>query len=231
MSVTQATGGTCSGNLTNQIDISLSSPIRTAGSYQIALANGTDGNTLTNQCDNTIAAGSSLPFVIGTPVSAAFDYTVAFGCKQDTIQLNYLPAGGVNQSVWNIDTAFASSSLSPAIIETIFGLKNVQHIVSNGFCSDTLNKTVNLDNIMTAAFTAPNEVCPKIRSLLQITVLEILFPIIGILATVLRARIRTLRNICSRYKRSSYLFCAINYPGSDGLPGHSQRTNYQTANL
>ena len=161
VSVIQATGGVCSGNLTNQIDISLSSPINTEGSYQIALANGTDGNTLTNQCDNAMAAGSSLPFIIGTPVSAVFDYTVAYGCNQDTIQLNYLSAGGVNQSVWNVDTAFVSSSLSPAIIETVFGLKNVQHIVSNGFCSDTLNKTVNLDNILTAAFKAPNEVCPK----------------------------------------------------------------------
>ncbi len=161
VSIISATGGDCSGNLTNQIDVMLSSPITAAGSYQIAVAKGSDGNTLNNQCDNSMVAGSSLPFEINTPVSAAFDYTVAYGCNQDTIQLNYLPAGGVNQSVWNIDTAFASSSLSPAIIETVFGLKNVQHIVSNGFCSDTLNKTVNLDNILTAAFKAPNEVCPK----------------------------------------------------------------------
>jgi gliding motility-associated-like protein len=161
VSITQATGGACSGNLTNQIDITLASPITTAGSYQIAVANGSDGNTLTNQCDNAMTAGSSLPFEIGTPVSAAFDYTIAFGCNQDTIQLNYLPAGGVNQSVWNVDSAFVSSALSPSIFETIFGLKNVQHIVSNGFCSDTLNKTINLDNLLTASFTAPNEVCPK----------------------------------------------------------------------
>jgi gliding motility-associated-like protein len=161
VSVTQATGGVCSGNLTNQIDITLASPIMAAGSYQIAVANGSDGNTLTNQCDNLMAAGSSLPFEIGTPVSAAFDYTIAYGCHQDTIHLNYLPAGVVNRSVWNIDTVYASSALSPDIVETVFGLKNIQHIVSNGFCSDTLNKTVNLDNLLTADFTAPNEVCPK----------------------------------------------------------------------
>lgn len=161
VSITQATGGLCPGNLTNQIDITLASPIMAEGSYKIAVANGSDGNTLTNQCDNLVAAGSSLPFIIGTPVSAAFDYTLAYGCNQDTIQLSYLPAGGVNQSVWNVDSAFVSSSLSPAIIETVFGLKNVQHIVSNGFCSDTLIKAVNLDNILTAAFTAPDEVCPK----------------------------------------------------------------------
>jgi len=161
VSIIQATGGLCSGNLTNQIDITLASPITAAGSYQIAVAKGSDGNTLTNQCDYAMVAGSSLPFEIGTPVSASFNYTIAYGCNQDTIQLNYLPAGGVNQSVWNIDTAFASSALSPDIVETVFGLKNVQHIVSNGFCSDTLNKTINLDNLLTAAFTAPNEVCPK----------------------------------------------------------------------
>jgi gliding motility-associated-like protein len=161
VSITQAGGGDCSGDLTNQVDITLASPLLTAGNYQIALATGSDGNTLTNACDNSIVPGSSLPFEIETPVSAAFDYTIAYGCNLDTIQLNYLPANGVNQSVWNIDNAFVSSSLSPALTETVFGLKNVQHIVSNGFCSDTLSKTVNLDNILTAAFKAPNEVCPK----------------------------------------------------------------------
>jgi len=161
VSITNATGGACSGNLTSQIDITLASPLSTAGNYQITAATGTDGNTLTNACDYSMAAGSSLPFVIGKPVSAAFDYSIAYGCNQDTIQLNYLPAAGVNQSVWNIDTSFVSSSLSPAIIETVFGLKNVQHIVSNGFCSDTLSKTVDLDNVLTAAFKTPNEVCPK----------------------------------------------------------------------
>ncbi len=161
VSITQASGGLCPGNLTNQIDITLASPIMTAGSYQISVDSGSDGNTLTNACDISMAAGLSLPFEIKTPVSAAFDYTIAYGCSQDTIQLNYLPSGGMNQSVWDVDTAFVSSSLSPSLIETVFGLKNVQHIVSNGFCSDTLSKTVNLDNILTAAFKAPNEVCPK----------------------------------------------------------------------
>jgi gliding motility-associated-like protein len=159
--IANATGGACSGNLTNQIDITLASPLITPGNYQIAVATGSDGNTLTNLCDYAMAAGSSLPFEIKTPVSAAFDYSIAYGCNQDTIQLNYLPAGGVNQSIWNIDTAFVTSSMSPTLVETVFGLKNVQHIVSNGFCSDTLSKTVDLDNILTAAFKAPNEVCPK----------------------------------------------------------------------
>ena len=75
--------------------------------------------------------------------------------------MDYLPLNGVNQSVWNIDSAFASSSVSPALYETSFGLKNVQHIVSNGNCNDTVSKIVNLDNILTASFKAPNEVCPK----------------------------------------------------------------------
>jgi gliding motility-associated-like protein len=153
--------GNCSGNLTNQIDVTLASPITVEGNYQIAIAVGSDGNTITNECDNSIAVGSSLPFSIKTPVSAAFDFSIGYGCKQDTIQLNYLPSNGVNQSAWNIDSAFATALLSPAIIETVFGLKNVQHIVSNGSCSDTITKTVNLDNILSAAFKAPNEVCPK----------------------------------------------------------------------
>jgi gliding motility-associated-like protein len=45
--------------------------------------------------------------------------------------------------------------------ENIFGLKNIQHIVSNGFCSDTVSEIINLDNLLTAAFKAPDKVCPK----------------------------------------------------------------------
>jgi gliding motility-associated-like protein len=73
----------------------------------------------------------------------------------------YLAVNGVNESIWNVDSSFAGNQMSPDLIETVFGIKNVQHIVSNGFCSDTVNTIVNLDNILKASFEAPQEVCPK----------------------------------------------------------------------
>ncbi len=153
--------GNCNGSLTNEVDITLSSPIVVDGSYQIRLVTGSDGNTLTNECDIAAAAGSMLPFNIKGAVSADFNYNIGYGCTFDTIFLNYQPANGVNQWVWNIDTTLTTTFQNPAIAESVFGLKNVQHIVSNGICTDTVNKTVNLDNILKAGISSPDQVCPK----------------------------------------------------------------------
>ena len=83
------------------------------------------------------------------------------GCTYDTIKLIYPQANGVNESIWNVDSVFASDLLSPDLVETVFGIKNLQHIVSNGFCSDTVNTQVDLDNALKASFQSPGEVCPK----------------------------------------------------------------------
>ena len=151
----------CSGDLTNAIDITLTAPIIADGAYQIKMQNGSDGNTLTNDCDTPVPAGAILSFNIEGAVTANFDYSVGYGCKVDTINLNYLPANGVNQWIWNIDSSIISSIQSPVIHETVFGSKIIQHIVSNGQCNDTTIKTINLDNGLEASFQSPGEVCPK----------------------------------------------------------------------
>ena len=153
--------GNCSGNLANSIDLTLTSPIVEDGNYQVVLATGTDGNTIVNECDSVAPAGSSISFVVKKAISASFDYSIAYGCRYDTINLIYLPSNGVANGSWYIDSVFSASSVSPAIVETVFGPKNVQHIVSNGICNDTVTKTVNLDNILQAGFKSPEEVCPK----------------------------------------------------------------------
>lgn len=151
----------CIGNLTNAIDLTLSAPIVVNGNYQISTVTGNDGNTIMNDCGVSIPLGSSLPFSIKGAVTASFDYSIDYGCVYDSINLNYLPANGVNEWAWKIDSSSGSSLLDPVFIETVFGFKNVQHIVSNGICSDTVSKTINLDNVLQAQFKFPNEVCPK----------------------------------------------------------------------
>jgi gliding motility-associated-like protein len=94
-------------------------------------------------------------------VSASFDYTIAYGCIYDTINTIYNPSGGVNQSLWKIDGISVSTLPAPSIAQNIFGLKQAEHIVSNGFCSDTTAGTINLDNFLKAEFQSAKEVCPK----------------------------------------------------------------------
>jgi len=159
--ITKAAGNCIGDGLTNMINVTLSSPIVNAGNYQITLKSGTDGNTIINECGLGTPGGATISFSIKDTVSAFFDYSIAYGCKFDTIGLKYQPANDVTQWQWIVDSVFAGSDQNPSIAEGTFGPKQVQHIVSNGFCSDTVTRVVNLDNILQAAFQAPREVCPK----------------------------------------------------------------------
>jgi gliding motility-associated-like protein len=152
--------GTCINGFTRIISITLNSPILKAGNYQVTLVQGSDGNTIVNECGTETPAGATISFNTKDAVSALFSFDIGYGCKYDTIALHYLP-DGAEEWQWNIDSAFASSSTAPSIIENVFGPKYVQHIVSNGICSDTVTEVVNLDNTLKAGFQAPNQVCPK----------------------------------------------------------------------
>lgn len=153
--------GICAGGLTQTILLELNKPIVLGGNIQVNLVTGLDGNTIVNQCGVETPPGSSISFTTKDTVSAAFSYNTDLGCSADTINITYPLKNGVNVWIWNVDSAFASSSLSPALIENVFGLKTVQHIITNGFCSDTASQVVNLDNTLKASFQAPTEICPK----------------------------------------------------------------------
>jgi gliding motility-associated-like protein len=153
--------GVCVGGLSNIIHISFNSPLVKQGDYQISLVSGTDGNTIINECGVSTPAGGQLSFHVKDTVSAVFDYQIIYGCRIDTIALNYQAANGVNEWIWNVDPEISTTQMDPRIPETVFSTKNVQHIVTNGFCSDTATLSVNLDNALKSAFNAPDIVCPK----------------------------------------------------------------------
>ncbi len=158
--ISKATGN-CINGLTDTIDLTLNSSIVTGGNFTIKLVSGSDGNTIIDACDLQTPANSTVSFTTKDTVSANFSYSTALSCKTDTIYLNYNIENGVNQWLWNIDTSINSTALNPSIPFTKYGNKNVQHIVSNGFCSDTVSETINLDNTLLAQFQGPTEVCPK----------------------------------------------------------------------
>ena len=153
--------GVCSNGLTSVINLTLNAPIVITGNFNFTLVTGTDGNTIIDMCDMETPPGAVLSFSTKDTVSASFSYNIGFGCKYDTISLNYQPDHEENQWQWIIDSSVQSGLLDPSIVYSIYGLKNIQHIVSNGFCKDTVSQVVNLNNTLQAAFQAPNEVCPK----------------------------------------------------------------------
>jgi gliding motility-associated-like protein len=152
--------GICIDEFTRLIDLTLDSPIVKAGAYQVILLRGSDGNSIVNQCGTETPPGAAISFRTIDTVSAQFSFDIGYGCKSDTIMLHYLPVGASHWQ-WSMDSSFASTSISPSIIENISGSRYIQHIVSDGSCIDTVTEVVNLDDFLKAGFQAPAEICPK----------------------------------------------------------------------
>ena len=154
--------GICSNGLSPVIQIKLSAPILTKGSYVITLVNGSDGNTLEDECGQQTPAGSTLPFSTKDTVNADFSYAVKYGCLRDTISYSHDGRNEVNNWKWNFDNLRRSSLQNPSIVYGSFGLKKTQLIVSNGVCTDTSAWVpILLDNYLNAGFEASNFVCPN----------------------------------------------------------------------
>ena len=162
--------GICSGDNPQAyiIQLKLSAPLLTAGSYQVKLVKGDDGNTIIDQCNLETPAGSTVNFTTKDTVSASFSYTLLLGCKYDSIQFN--DAGNnVTKWTWTFDSTKTSSLQNPIFIDSLFGKKNVQLIVTNGVCSDTSSTSILFDNIFKASFIAADTICPTDKLIVQNT--------------------------------------------------------------
>jgi gliding motility-associated-like protein len=160
VSVTSAQGN-CSSGVSNTITVMLSASIVNKGNYQIKLVNGDDGNTIVDECGQATPAGSTLNFTTVDTVSADFTYTIFKGCKIDSIVFAQNGENGINQWVWNFADGGTSSLQNPVAYFTTFGMKQIKLNVSNGVCTDSATKTINLDNTLKAAFETNNMLCPE----------------------------------------------------------------------
>jgi gliding motility-associated-like protein len=162
VSVTGATGVCDSSGLTDTVRVRLSAPIQSAGSYQLTLQTGTDGNTLVNYC-GLATPPASIAFTTRDTVSAAaFSGQIEYGCKGDTIIYTYPLEDGVNQWLWEFNgTDVSHVQDPPPQIYTVFGNETVSLKVSNGVCTDSMQAVIALDNSIQAKFEGPMIMCPK----------------------------------------------------------------------
>jgi gliding motility-associated-like protein len=159
-SIISATGVNCN----NEFDLDsvlliLSNPLP-PGNYSITAKIGSDGNTLLDDCHNSLPVGDQFSFTVLPVISSAFTYQIFYGCKSDSIQFTNPGGNGITKWQWTFDSAFQSISQSPFFIDTIYGLNTAQLIVSNGVCNDTSTASFSLDNELKSIFTAPDNVCP-----------------------------------------------------------------------
>jgi len=153
--------GNCDNNLTKEIIVTLSQPLQVAGSFSILLQTGSDSNTILDECGEQTPAGSSLPFNVKDTVNADFNYIKRYGCSIDTVYFSHNGANGVTSWKWNLDEGQNSILQNPTGYYRSFSSKNIQLIVTNGFCSDTSTKVIPLSNFLKADFTVPLDNCPK----------------------------------------------------------------------
>lgn len=153
--------GNCSNGLSSVISLVLNTPIRTNGTFTIHLQNGSDGNTLLDECSEATPAGSTLSFTTKYITTADFQGIVASGCKKDTLTLSHNGYGGTTSWVWTIDSSVISTQQNTQIISNAFGTYKVNLQVTNGTCSDAAAAQVVLpDNTIHAGFSVTDTLCP-----------------------------------------------------------------------
>jgi len=161
ITVTGATGNCGSNTSTTIVVVRLSGAIQNAGSYQLRLKTGSDGNTLLDDCAMETPAGSFVNFATSDTVSADFTPQVLLGCKTDTVILSHDGRNGVNSWTWWSNNTVVSSQQNHSIQYTIFGQKELKLRVSNGVCSDSSTVNITLDNEIKAVFKVADVLCPE----------------------------------------------------------------------
>jgi gliding motility-associated-like protein len=160
VTVISASGGACGNGLSKKITVSLSSPIQLGGLYTISLQRGTDGNTLLDECSQETPAGSRLSVNVADTVNADFNFSINYGCSQNSVNYTYPSANGVNKWTWSFDKTATSSQQNPVITYTNFRPTTTILVVSNGVCSDTSSQNIVFDNLLEANFSVSSAVCP-----------------------------------------------------------------------
>ncbi len=129
--------GICTSGVSTVVQIILSSRILVNGTFQVVLKNGTDGNSLIDECDQVTAAGSSIFFTTKDIATAGFNSSLAMGCTKDTLTLSHNGNNGSSQWQWMIDSLPLSTNRNAVYISNAYGAHTARLTVSNGKCSDT----------------------------------------------------------------------------------------------
>ena len=153
--------GVCSADgFTYLLKVRLSAPVQNAGSFQISLRSGSDGNTIINECGVETIAGSFKTFTTKDTVSAHFKTSVRYGCITDTIKYTHDGGNGVNNWKWSFDNNISSNTKDTAITWLSEGQKMATLIVTNGTCRDTVIAALLLNSRVKAAFESAAIACP-----------------------------------------------------------------------
>jgi gliding motility-associated-like protein len=103
----------------DEITLTLAAPL-TNGNYNLVINNGSDGNTLRDNCDNVIPAGENIPFTYNKPQPIFADSVGKPGCAPDSIKI-YFPKKINCSTIASNGTDFSVSGPSPVNVSSAFG--------------------------------------------------------------------------------------------------------------
>ena len=161
INISSAMGSNCINGLSNTILLELSAPIQTGGIYTVTIQNGSDGNTIFNECGVATLLNESANFVAADTVNAAFSYNINYGCAKNTVHYFHNGNHNINSWQWIFDNLSTSNQQNPVKDYFEFNNRNIQLIVSNGTCSDTTQLNLAFANFIKADFEATALVCPN----------------------------------------------------------------------
>ena len=158
VAITGAYGACSADGKSSMVTVTLAAPLSVKGDYQLQLKQGTDGNTLIDECGQE-SPPSAISFFMQAAVSADFQYDITPGCRTDTIRLTHDGANDVNQWVWILPDIPSQFAQNTTRIFTSTGQKKISLRVSNGFCSDTADIVLDLLPKVKSLFDAPDIIC------------------------------------------------------------------------
>jgi gliding motility-associated-like protein len=127
--VIAATGfGCASGFDMDSIILTLNNPLP-PGNYTISIKNGTDGNTLKDNCDRLIPVGENIPMVVYPVFPTPMDSLDKVGCASNELQLNF------SKQIRYIRCNSIAPDGSDFRINTIAGTGPVTIIGASGICA------------------------------------------------------------------------------------------------
>ncbi len=89
VTITGATA-TCNGAGESQtVTLTFSGPVLTSGTYQIAIANGSDGNTLIGACNRSVTAGQNTSFTVAAQTPLPMGTIPDPGCTPNTVTITF----------------------------------------------------------------------------------------------------------------------------------------------
>ncbi|RYE14207.1 MAG: PKD domain-containing protein, partial [Sphingobacteriales bacterium] len=154
---------TCNNGYTNWVELHLSQPLNTMGTFVLHNVAGADGNSVQDTCYASQNNNETIAFnVLGKP-SANFADALQFGCVMDTLVVSHPGGNGINSWQWTFSDG---TMLTGPAVAHMFPVSTVtaavQLVVSNGVCNDTLSRTYSLNNAFAVGFTtSADTVCRR----------------------------------------------------------------------